>query len=79
MILISYPHVSCYNNIHINTHNYSHTHHTHVTCGTAEGCLAYLYEEQSLLNFMCLFQSTLNSIVPQNVYLCVTTVTLTQL
>jgi hypothetical protein len=50
-----------------------------VTCGTAEGCLAYLYEAQSLLNIMCLFQSTLNNIVSQNMYLCVTTVTLTQL
>jgi len=28
MILISYPHFSCYNNSHIDTHNYSHTHHT---------------------------------------------------
>ena len=28
MILISYPHISCYNNSHIDTHNYSHTHHT---------------------------------------------------
>jgi len=38
MILISYPNVSCYNNSHIDTHNYSHTHHTHITCGTAQNC-----------------------------------------
>jgi len=48
MIPISYPHVSCYNNSHIDTHIYSHTHHTHMTCGTAEDCLAYLYEAQWL-------------------------------
>jgi len=37
MIPISYPHVSCYNS-HIDTHNYSHTHHIHITCGTARDC-----------------------------------------
>jgi len=31
MIIILYPHISCYNNSHIDTHNYSHTHHTHKT------------------------------------------------
>jgi hypothetical protein len=40
MILISDPHDACQSNIHIDTHNYSHTHHTHVTCSTAQACLA---------------------------------------
>ena len=38
-IIISYPHVSCYNKSHIDTRNYSHTHHTHITCSTTQTSL----------------------------------------